>query len=76
MPNTRSLTSLREGERARVCGLLNTGSMRRRLLDLGLIEGTQVECTQISPYGDPVAYAIRGAVIALRCEDADNILVS
>ena len=51
-------------------------SMRRRLQDIGLIEGTRVECLQKSPSGDPVAYLIRGAVIALRTEDSEKILVS
>ena len=51
------------------------GSMRRRLQDLGLIEGTRVECLQRSPSGDPTAYLIRGAVIALREEDSSKIIV-
>ena len=73
---TRNLSCLKEGESATVIALLNTGSIKRRLQDLGLIEGTQVQCIQKSPYRDPVAYDIRGAVIALRAEDAQNILVS
>ena len=57
---------MREGTSARVKTLLNDGSMRRRLQDMGLIEGTSVLCLQRSPSGDPIAYLIRGAVIALR----------
>ena len=49
--------------------------MRRRLLDIGLVEGTNIECLQKSPAGDPVAYLIRGAVIALRAEDSAAVLV-
>lgn len=71
-----SLMNLKEGERARVSSLLSRGSMRRRLQDIGLIEGTEVECVQKSPAGDPVAYRIRGALIALRSEDSSNILVA
>lgn len=71
----RELTSLKEGQFANVVSLSATGSMRRRLLDLGLVEGTQIQCVQISPFGDPTAYAIRGATIALRCEDASDILI-
>lgn len=71
----KNLTMLSEGDCARVAGLKTTGSMRRRLLDLGMIEGTRVWCAQKSPCGDPIAYAVRGAVIALRNEDAENILV-
>lgn len=73
---TRNLATLQEGQSAQVASLLNTGSIKRRLQDLGLVEGTQVRCIQKSPYGDPVAYSIRGAVIALRAEDAQCILVS
>lgn len=51
------------------------GSIKRRLLDIGLIEGTEVENVLISPLGDPMAFLIRGAVIALRCEDSKNIVV-
>lgn len=70
------LTSLQCGQVARVNALTLQGSMRRRLQDIGLIEGTQVECVQKSPAGDPVAYLIRGAVIALRAEDSSGVLVS
>lgn len=72
---SKNLTSLREGDSATVAGLLTVGGMRRRLLDLGLIEGTQVWCTQKSAHGDLIAYAVRGAVIALRNEDAETVLV-
>ncbi|MCL2083958.1 MAG: ferrous iron transport protein A [Oscillospiraceae bacterium] len=71
----KNLAGMAEGETARVAGLLSAGPMRRRLLDLGLIKGTRVECLQKSPAGDPVAYGVRGAVIALREEDAAKVLV-
>ena len=71
-----SLANLQVGERARVASLLSRGSMRRRLQDIVLIEGSEVECVQKSPAGDPVAYRIRGALIALRSEDSSNILVA
>ena len=71
----QTLNTIPEGGIVRVSRLLSSGSMRRRLLDIGLIEGTDVECLQRSPAGDPVAYLIRGAVIALRAEDASQILV-
>ena len=70
-----SLNELKRGQTAKVKALSVTGSMRRRLQDIGLIEGTRVECLQMSPGGDPIAYLIRGAVIALRSEDSSNIQV-
>ena len=66
---------LPEGSAAMVTELLTTGSMRRRLQDIGLIEGTRIECLLRSPAGDPAAYLIRGAVIALRAEDSSRVRV-
>lgn len=51
------------------------GITRRRLLDLGLVPGTRIEVVRRSPLGDPTAYQIRGAIIALRQEDASKIKV-
>ena len=76
MITNRILTSLKVDEEAKVIGLLSNTTMRRRLQDIGLIEGTQVKCVLKSPGGDPIAYQIRGAVIALRNEDSANIMVS
>lgn len=70
-----SLPALQPGQRARVRALLNEGSIRRRLLDIGLIENTLVECIGKSPAGDPAAYLIRGAVIAIRAEDGEKVLI-
>jgi len=50
-------------------------SDRRRILDLGLIPNTVIKVLQRSPLGDPVAYFIRGSVIALRSECTKRIIV-
>ncbi len=47
----------------------------KRLLDIGLIEGTLVECVLKSPFNDPKAYLIRGATIAIRDDDCKEIEV-
>ena len=51
------------------------GEKSRRLKDLGLVEGTKVKCVLRSPLGDPYAYKIRGAVVAIRKDDASQIMV-
>lgn len=71
----RTLAMLEEGECARVCSLCMEGALSRRLADMGLIEGTLVHCLQKSHAGGLAAYRIRGAVIALRRQDAGEILV-
>ena len=69
------LSNLLLGDKCKVNSLIAHGPIRRRLLDLGLIAGTEVMALDQSPSGDPIAYFIRGAVIALRSEDASQILV-
>ncbi|MDD6189098.1 MAG: FeoA family protein [Clostridiales bacterium] len=75
MDNQACLNDIQPGQRARILELLSEGSMRRRLLDIGLVESTEVECIGRSPGGDPSAFLIRGAVIAIRSEDCRNIIV-
>lgn len=75
MENIR-LCDLNPGERGKVRSLTASGCMRRRFLDIGLTENTPVECVGRSPSGDPSAYLIRGAVIAIRAADAAGICVT
>ena len=75
MPD-KTLSDLHVGERAKVVSLINESNIKRRLQDLGLVEGTRVNCVQKCPQGDMVAYGIRGAIIALRAEDATGVLVT
>lgn len=75
MEQERCLTSLNIGESAKIKEILTDTTMKRRLYDLGMIKGTIVECVLKSPASDPIAYKIRGAVIALRNEYTNNIKI-
>lgn len=75
MQHPVTLCDLRPGETARVQALYTEGGMRRRLTDIGLIPGSRVCCVGRSPGGDPAAYGIRGAIIAIRDEDARLVQV-
>lgn len=52
-----------------------SGNLRRRFLDLGFSVGGKVHSAFKSPSGDPVAYIVRGTVIALRDVDAEKIKI-
>ena len=67
------LSELNLGEQCYVTEILKESTITRRLLDIGLIPGTKVECVLVSPMKNPKAYMIRGAVIAIRNEDANYI---
>lgn len=72
----RTLSLLTPGEYGIVKGISEESKLRRRLLDLGLVPGTKVLCVIKSPLGDPAAFLVRGALIALRCEDSQNIILN
>lgn len=63
------------GNYGRVQRLTAFGLLRRRLLDLGFVPGAEVAVIRKAPFGDPTAYLVRGAMVALRQEEADFILV-
>jgi DtxR family Mn-dependent transcriptional regulator len=71
------LNTLSPGERGEVVALSPRlrGTDRRRMMDLGILPGTTIEVEMTSPSGDPTAYKIRGALIALRKEQARLIRV-
>ncbi len=50
-------------------------NIKRRLLELGLIQGTKIKPVFKSPLGDPTAYEIRGTLISIRNEEANRIIV-
>jgi len=74
---TSRLAGLRPGQAARVQGLDENlrGFTRRRLLDLGLTPGATIAAELPNMFGDPVAYRVRGALIALRREQAEQVLI-
>lgn len=72
----KTLNTIPAGSYALVAQIEAEGVSRRRLLDLGLVPGTRVEVVRRSPLGDPVAYNIRGAIIALREEESRRVLVT
>ncbi len=77
MGSSRTLAEVAPGESATVAAIssLCRGPARRRLLDLGVVPGTVVHAVMQSAAGDPVAYDIRGALIALRRDQASHIQV-
>lgn len=73
-----TLSALRPGEEGEVIRISRRcrGLARRRLMDLGILPGTSILAEMKSPGGDPTAYRIRGAMIAIRKEQADQIQIN
>ncbi|MCI8624188.1 MAG: ferrous iron transport protein A [Provencibacterium sp.] len=75
MKNAIPLNHLVLNQCARVQGLNFAGNERRRLLDLGFREGSIVRPVLASPSGNPMAYQVCGAIVALRACDSRRIAV-
>ncbi len=75
--NGRRLSQLPIGETAEVIAISRRcrGAERRRFMDLGILPGAQITAEMRSPGGDPTAYIIRDALIALRSDQAAMIQV-
>jgi Fe2+ transport system protein FeoA len=68
-----TLDQLEIGKQAIVTRLTCSGANRRRLMDLGILPGTRLQAELKSPLGDPIAYRVRDALIALRRDQARQI---
>lgn len=71
----KTLSDLELGECGVVQQVLASGLLRERLQDLGFVPGTRVCASLRSALGQPVAYEVRGTLIALRKEDAQTVLL-
>ena len=73
--NLVSITELRIGESGDVVQINTKGLMRQRLMEMGLTTGVEVKFLRRGALGDPKSYLIRGTMIALRNEEAREIIV-
>jgi len=71
----RPLSELAPEETGRVVKVGGRGAIRRRILDMGVVVGSQVRVERIAPLGDPVAIKIKGYVLSLRKEEAATVRV-
>ena len=63
------------GREAVITAVGGEGTLRCRLLDMGLIPKTSVQVEKVAPLGDPIELRVRGYSLSLRKEDARNIQV-
>ena len=71
----KPLSELKPKEKGKIIKVGGKGSIHRRILDMGVISGTQVEVQRVAPLGDPIEIRIKGYNLTLRKEEAINIQV-
>jgi ferrous iron transport protein A len=73
--NATTLRSLKKGQRAIIKNIDADGEMGRRIRDMGLVPGIQIQCMGRAPLKDPVALRLMGFTLTLRNHEADHINV-
>jgi Fe2+ transport system protein FeoA len=71
----RPLSELKPKERGTIVKVGGGGAVRRRIMDMGIVAGTQVEVIKVAPLGDPVDLLLKGYHLSLRKEESKEILV-
>lgn len=70
-----TLDQLPIGKEARILTVGGQGSLRRRLLDMGLTPHTKVMVRKVAPMGDPIELHVRSYELTLRLDDAQKIKI-
>lgn len=73
--NMKSLKDLTPGQKARVIKLTGKGAIRRRIIDLGIVPGTEIEMERYAPLGDPLEVKLKGSYLSLRKEEVAGIIL-
>ena len=69
------LGQLAIGQQARIVRVGGEKAARRRLLDMGLVNGETVVVARVAPLGDPIEVLVKGYHLSLRRHEAHQILV-
>ncbi|NTU53832.1 MAG: ferrous iron transport protein A [Chlorobiaceae bacterium] len=70
------LSELKAGDRAEVTSVLAEPAVRRRLMDMGLVRGTELEVLRFAPLGDPIEIRYKGLLLTMRLNEAEGITVN
>lgn len=72
---TRTLKELIPGERACIKAVIGHGSIRRRIVEIGLVPGVELMMERYAPLGNPVEIKTQGFHLSLRKDEADTIIL-
>ena len=71
----KTLKESKVGETVRVVKLHGEGAVKRRIMDMGLTKGVDVQIRKVAPLGDPIEVTVRGYELSIRKADAEMIEV-
>jgi len=75
MAETKLLSELKPGQKGKVVRVGGSGAIHRRILDMGVVPGVEIEVERVAPLADPVEFKLLGYHLSLRKEEAQNVHV-
>lgn len=73
--NTKSLSQMKPGQKSRVIKVIGGGPVKRRIMEMGLVPGAEIEMERYAPLGDPIEVKLTGQHLSLRMEEAERVVV-
>jgi ferrous iron transport protein A len=70
-----NLAMLKPGQRGRITKIGAIGPMKRRLMDMGVLQGEEVKVEKIAPLGEPIEIIVKNYRLSLRKSEAAGIAV-
>ncbi|MBE6344690.1 MAG: ferrous iron transport protein A [Spirochaetaceae bacterium] len=71
-----TLRDLKPGQFARVKSITAEGSFKRRIMDMGITSGIEIQMVKVAPLGDPIEVTLRGYQLSLRKNEAESIEIT
>lgn len=71
----RTLDDLQIGEKGIITKIIKNGDVKRKMLDMSLLPGTEISVNSVAPLGDPVYISVRGYIVSLLKSEAKTILI-
>lgn len=71
----KQLSALKPGESGTIRKVAGEKAVRRRLMDMGVVNGAEVQVKRVAPLGDPIEFIVRGYSLSLRKSEAHTIYV-
>ncbi|CAD7767976.1 FeoA domain protein [Candidatus Methanoperedenaceae archaeon GB50] len=71
----KTLSDMQPGEKGTVLSVSGDNTVQRRIRDMGIVRGTEIEVVRRAPFGDPVEFRLKGYNLSLRREEAACVSV-
>ena len=72
---TTTLYEMTPGKKGRILKIAGKGMIKKRIVDMGMVPGAEIEVERYAPLGDPIEIKVKGYHLSLRKEDASLVLI-